>query len=137
MKRFGATHLRAIFFLVSLMALILAVGAPESLPWKSPCQTTSYFTCVGVGAGGFPAAPTVATPFPSPPPQPTRAAASATAASAPNGSAVFFILRPSCGRCLTPVGVGGEPNAPMVPLYTTIWAISMRVVRKYHTSLRG
>jgi len=33
MKRFGATHLRAIFFLVSLMALILAVGAPESLPW--------------------------------------------------------------------------------------------------------
>jgi hypothetical protein len=33
MKRFGGANLRALFFLLTLATLILAVGAPESLPW--------------------------------------------------------------------------------------------------------
>ncbi len=33
MKRLGGAYWRAIFFLLTITALILAVGAPESLPW--------------------------------------------------------------------------------------------------------
>ena len=33
MKRFSGANLRALFFLLTLTALILAVGAPETLPW--------------------------------------------------------------------------------------------------------
>ncbi len=33
MKRPSGTNWQAIFFLLAITALILAVGAPESLPW--------------------------------------------------------------------------------------------------------
>jgi hypothetical protein len=33
MKRFSGAYWRAIFFLLTITALILAVGAPETLPW--------------------------------------------------------------------------------------------------------
>ena len=33
MKRFSGAYAQAIFILLTVAALILAVGAPESLPW--------------------------------------------------------------------------------------------------------
>lgn len=33
MRRFSLKYLRAVFFLLTFLALILAVGAPEILPW--------------------------------------------------------------------------------------------------------
>jgi len=33
MKRLSGADWRAIFFLLTITALILAVGAPETLPW--------------------------------------------------------------------------------------------------------
>jgi hypothetical protein len=33
MKRFSGAYWQAIFILLTITALILAVGAPESLPW--------------------------------------------------------------------------------------------------------
>jgi hypothetical protein len=33
MKRLSGAYWQAIFFLLTITALILAVGAPESLPW--------------------------------------------------------------------------------------------------------
>ena len=33
MKRLSGAYWQAIFFLLAFTALILAVGAPESLPW--------------------------------------------------------------------------------------------------------